>query len=134
MTIGRIATLVFVVIVCLIAPQLGNPKFKGIFNYIQEFQGYISPGILAAFVFGLIFKRAPAAAGISSMILSVPIYGFLQWQFSHVAFLNTHLFPEPGIDIPNEGLKFGVGHNTFRHIAAGADFLGIAFGHSAPLG
>jgi SSS family solute:Na+ symporter len=86
--IGRWATLVFVLVVCLIAPQLGNPKFKGIFNYIQEFQGFISPGILAAFVFGLFVKRTPAAAGITSLILSVPAYGFLKWQFGSIAFLN----------------------------------------------
>jgi SSS family solute:Na+ symporter len=86
--IGRWATLVFVLVVCLIAPQLGNPKFKGIFNYIQEFQGFISPGILAAFVFGLFVKRTPPAAGITSLILSVPAYGFLKWQFGSIAFLN----------------------------------------------
>lgn len=86
--IGRVATLGFVVIVCLIAPHLGNPKFKGIFNYIQEFQGYISPGILAAFLFGILIKRAPSSAGIASLILSVPIYGLLQWQFGDIAFLN----------------------------------------------
>jgi len=86
--IGRYANLVFVVVVCLIAPQLGNPKFKGIFNYIQEFQGYISPGICAAFIFGLFSKRTPAAAGATSLILSVPIYGFLQWKFRWIAFLN----------------------------------------------
>jgi len=86
--IGRWATVVFVLAVCLIAPQLGNPKFKGIFNYIQEFQGFISPGILAAFVFGLFVKRSPAAAGITSLVLSVPVYGFLMWQFKSVAFLN----------------------------------------------
>jgi SSS family solute:Na+ symporter len=86
--IGRWATLAFVLAVCLIAPHLGNPKFKGIFNYIQEFQGYISPGILAAFVFGLFVKRAPAMAGITALLLSVPVYGFLQWQFGDVAFLN----------------------------------------------
>jgi SSS family solute:Na+ symporter len=86
--IGRWATVVFVLAVCLIAPHLGNPKFKGIFNYIQEFQGYISPGILAAFVFGLFVKRAPAAAGITALVLCVPTYGFLQWQFGHIAFLN----------------------------------------------
>jgi SSS family solute:Na+ symporter len=85
---GRISTLVFVVIGCLIAPQLGNPKFKGIFTYIQEFQGYISPGILAVFVFGLISKKAPAAAGVTGLILTVPVYGFLQWQFGQIAFLN----------------------------------------------
>jgi SSS family solute:Na+ symporter len=87
-TMGRIATVLFVVIVCLIAPKLGNPKFKGIFNYIQEFQGYISPGILAAFAFGLIFKRTPPAAGITAMLLCVPVYGVLQWKFGHIAFLN----------------------------------------------
>jgi len=86
--IGRWATLVFVLVVCLIAPQLGNPKFKGIFNYIQEFQGFISPGILAAFVFGLFIKRTPPAAGLTSLILTVPVYGFLMLAFGKVAFLN----------------------------------------------
>jgi len=76
---GRITTLIFVLIGCFIAPQLGNPKFKGIFTYIQEFQGYISPGILAVFVFGMIFKQAPPAAGVTGLILTVPVYGFLQW-------------------------------------------------------
>ena len=86
--IGRASTLVFVVAVCLIAPQLGNPKFKGIFNYIQEFQGFISPGILAAFVFGLFVKKAPRSAGVVSLLVSVPIYGLLMWQFGSIAFLN----------------------------------------------
>lgn len=85
---GRLSTLIFVIIGAVIATQLGNPKFKGIFNYIQEFQGYISPGILAAFIFGLFIKRTPAAAGIVALLGSVPIYGFLQWQFGEVAFLN----------------------------------------------
>ncbi len=87
-TIGRIATLVFVVIVCLIAPRLGDPRFQGIFNYIQEFQGYISPGILAAFVFGLVARRAPPAAGVTALLLCVPVYGYLHWQFESIAFLN----------------------------------------------
>jgi solute:Na+ symporter, SSS family len=87
-TVGRLTTLAFVLIGCFIAPSLGNPRFGGIFTYIQEFQGYISPGILAAFVFGLLIKKAPDAAGVAALILTVPIYGFLQWQFSSVAFLN----------------------------------------------
>ena len=86
--IGRTMTLVFVFIGCFIAPQLGNPRFHGIFNYIQEFQGYISSGILAAFLFGLIFKRAPAAAGVTALVANPLIYGFLYWQFGDIAFLN----------------------------------------------
>ncbi len=85
---GRASTAVFVLIGCWIAPALGDPSFQGIFTYIQEFQGYISPGILAVFVFGMIFKRAPAIAGTVGLILTVPVYGFLQWQFGSVAFLN----------------------------------------------
>lgn len=85
---GRGATLVFVVVACLIAPFLGNERFGGIFNYIQEFQGYISPGILAAFVFGFIVKRAPRTAGAAALLVSAPIYGFLQWQFNDIAYLN----------------------------------------------
>ena len=86
--LGRWATLVFVVIVCLIAPQLGNPKFKGIFNYIQEFQGFISPGILAAFVFGLFVKKAPRVAGVVALLLNVPVYGGLLLFARNIAFLN----------------------------------------------
>ena len=86
--IGRWATVVFVLAVCLIAPQLGNPKFKGIFNYIQEFQGFISPGIVAAFLFGLFIKKTPPAAGIAALVLSVPVYGLLMWKFGSIAFLN----------------------------------------------
>jgi solute:Na+ symporter, SSS family len=85
---GRSATAVFVLAGCLIAPALGDPRLKGIFTYIQEFQGYISPGILAVFVFGMVFKRAPAVAGVTGLLLTVPVYGFLQWQFGRIAFLN----------------------------------------------
>jgi SSS family solute:Na+ symporter len=87
-TMGRIATLVLVVIGCLIAPQLGNPRFQGIFNYIQEFQGFVSPGILAAFVFGMIFKKAPTSAGLAALILSPIFYGFQLLVFPEIAFLN----------------------------------------------
>jgi len=86
--IGRIMTIIFVVIGCLIAPKLADPRFKGIFHYIQEFQGYISPGILAAFVFGFIVRRTPPAAGVTALLLTVPVYGILQLKFSNIAFLN----------------------------------------------
>ncbi|MCK4763071.1 MAG: hypothetical protein KAW12_12825, partial [Candidatus Aminicenantes bacterium] len=80
--IGRICTVVFVVIGCMIAPLLGDPAFKGIFNYIQEFQGFISPGILAAFIFGLFIKRAPGSAGIAALVLSPLVYGLLKLVYA----------------------------------------------------
>lgn len=87
-TMGRIVTLVLVVIGTLIAPQLGNPRFHGIFNYIQEFQGFISPGILAAFIFGMAVKRAPGLAGVTALIANPVIYGILFFAAGDLAFLN----------------------------------------------
>ena len=87
-SMGRIMTLILVVLGCLIAPELGNPRFQGIFNYIQEFQGFVSPGILAAFVFGMIFKKSPPAAGLTALVASPVIYGILFFTAKNMAFLN----------------------------------------------
>ena len=76
-SMGRIVTIILVIFGCLIAPQLGDPRFKGIFNYIQEFQGFLSPGVLAAFIFGIVFKKAPASAGVAALVLNPIIYGLL---------------------------------------------------------
>jgi len=51
--LGRIMTMIFVVAGCLLAPMLDDPKFGGVFQYIQQFQGYIWPGVVAAFLFGM---------------------------------------------------------------------------------
>jgi SSS family solute:Na+ symporter len=87
---GRVTTLLFVVVGCVIAPELARFG-EGIFSYIQEFQGFISPGILAVFVFGFLFTRAPAAAAVTALLLNVPVYGLL-WYYSRwvheIAFLN----------------------------------------------
>ncbi len=70
--VGRIATAVIALFACLIAPLPG--QFEGVFAYIQEIWGFISPGIVAAFLMGLWLKRAPALAGRTVMILSPILY------------------------------------------------------------
>ncbi len=84
--VGRIATVVFLVIACGVS--LSDLLKGGVFKFIQEFQGYISPGIVAAFVFGFVVKKAPPAAGVAALLLSAPIYGLLQWQWGEVAYLH----------------------------------------------
>lgn len=86
--VGRICVGIFVVIGCLIAPLLADPEFEGIFTYIQEFQGFISPGILAVFVFGLIFKRVPPICGVVGLLLNPPMYGLMMLIFPDMAFLD----------------------------------------------
>lgn len=86
--VGRICVATFVVIGCIIAPLLADPKFGGIFSYIQEFQGYISPGILAVFVFGLLVKKAPGAAGVVGLLINPVVYFILAKAIPAMAFLD----------------------------------------------
>jgi len=86
--VGRACVLVFAAVGCFIAPWLDDPKFGGIFTYIQEFQGFISPGILGVFVFGLFVHRAPRACGAVGLVLSPVVYGCLKLAMPGIAFLD----------------------------------------------
>ncbi|MFI3291114.1 MAG: sodium/solute symporter [Opitutales bacterium] len=86
--IGRICVIIFAIFGCAIAPSLANPNFKGVFNFIQEFQGYLSPGILAVFIVGFFSKKAPRFSASIALIASPIIYGFLQYYFNDIAFPN----------------------------------------------
>lgn len=89
-TVGRICTVLFVLIAMFIAPKLDNPKFGGIFTFIQEFQGFISPGVLAIFLFGLLVHRAPRFAGTVGLVLNPILYGTLKWGgLTGIGFLKT---------------------------------------------
>ena len=68
---GRITAAVALVIAVLIAPQLGN--LGQAFQFIQEYTGVVSPGILAVFITGLFWKKTTNNAAIWGVILSIPI-------------------------------------------------------------
>ncbi len=87
-TVGRVWVIVFVLIAMCIAPFLGSPRFGGIFNFIQEFQGFISPGILAIFLFGLLVHRAPRIVGVVGLLLNPALYGILKYAVPDLSFLN----------------------------------------------
>lgn len=86
--VGRIVVLVFAAIGCIVAPMLANPKLGGVFTFIQEFQGFLSPGILAVFIFGMFSHKAPRFAGAIGIVTSPIVYGLLKWQCGDIAFLN----------------------------------------------
>lgn len=86
--VGRCCVPIGVIIGCLIAPVLANPRFKGAFAFIQEFQGFVSPGVLTIFLFGLFVKRTPRCCGVLGLVLSPIIYGILFFGWGDMAFLN----------------------------------------------
>jgi SSS family solute:Na+ symporter len=86
--VGRICVVLFVLVACVIAPNLGRPEFGGIYTFIQEFQGFLSPGILAVFLFGFLIHRCPRYAGWLGILLNVILYGALKILAPEIAFLN----------------------------------------------
>ena len=69
--VGRIAGLVALIVAILIAPQLKS--LGQVFQYIQEYTGVVSPGILAVFLMGLFYKKASNNGAIWGVISSIPI-------------------------------------------------------------
>ena len=86
MTVGRVTTAALVLVGCLWAPLVA--RAGSVFEYIQMFWGFISPGIVAAFLFGLFVPRTPPLAALGGMLLGVPVYGLLLWRLPEVAFLH----------------------------------------------
>lgn len=69
--VGRISSAVALVVACLIAPLLGN--IGQMFQYIQEYTGLVSPGILALFLLGLFWKKTTNKGALVGVLLSIPI-------------------------------------------------------------
>jgi SSS family solute:Na+ symporter len=76
LAVGRIATACVLVVACLWAPII--TKFSGVFRYIQEIWGFITPGIVAAFLVGMLVKKAPALAAKTAMILGMILYALFR--------------------------------------------------------
>lgn len=69
--VGRISGAVALLIAVIIAPMLNG--LDQVFQYIQEFTGMLSPGILAIFLLGLFWKKTTNNAAIWGAVLSFPI-------------------------------------------------------------
>ena len=74
--VGRLTALVALIIAMVTAPLLGN--LDQVFQFIQEYTGVVSPGILAVFLMGLFYKKATNNAAIWGVILSIPIAIFFK--------------------------------------------------------
>lgn len=84
---GRWVALISVIIACIVAkPLLGN--LDQAFQYIQEYTGFVSPGILAIFLFGLFWKKATPNAALWAAILSVPFSILVKATLPQMPFMN----------------------------------------------
>ena len=74
--IGRTSAAIALFIATIMAPLLGGTD--QVFQYIQEYTGVVSPGILAVFILGLFWKKTSNKGAIYGALSSIPIAMFLK--------------------------------------------------------
>ncbi len=74
---GRITVIVAMVLACLVAPALRN--LDQAYQFIQEYVGFISPGVLSIFLLGFFWKRTTSKAALTSAILTIPLSTVLKF-------------------------------------------------------
>ncbi len=70
-TTGRLTVLAALIIAGLLAPTMNS--FPQMFQYIQEYTGVVSPGILAVFLMGLFWKKTSTRGAIVGVLSSIPV-------------------------------------------------------------
>lgn len=83
--VGRLTAGVALIIGVLVAPLLSS--LSQAFMYIQEFTGFVSPGIVAIFIMGMFWKRTTTQAALWMGILTIPVT-LCFYFFTNVPFLN----------------------------------------------
>jgi SSS family solute:Na+ symporter len=74
---GRITVVVAMVIASMVAPALKT--LDQAYQFVQEYVGFISPGVLSIFLLGFFWKRTTAAAALASAILTIPVSTVLKF-------------------------------------------------------
>jgi SSS family solute:Na+ symporter len=75
--IGKWVVIVAMSIAALIAPALKN--LDQAYQFIQEYVGFISPGVLAIFLMGFFWKRTTAIAALTGSLLTIPVSTILKF-------------------------------------------------------
>ena len=84
--VGRIVVIVSFIIACIVAPALQG--LGQVFQYIQEYTGYVSPGVFAIFVFGVFWRKTTPQAALVAAILTIPLSGALAFLFPNLPFID----------------------------------------------
>jgi SSS family solute:Na+ symporter len=70
------------VVVCMIIAAIVAPALKSLdqaYQFIQEYVGFFSPGVLAVFLLGMFWKKTTPSAGLAGALLTVPLAAILKF-------------------------------------------------------
>jgi SSS family solute:Na+ symporter len=74
---GRWAVIISMVIAGIVAPALQT--LDQAYQFIQEYIGFIAPGVLAIFLMGLFWKKTTSNAALTGALLTIPISTVLKF-------------------------------------------------------
>src|SRR5262249_49188576 len=79
------------VIVAMLLAAIVTPSLRSLdqaYQFIQEYVGFTSPGVLAIFLLGFFWKRTTAAAALTGALLTIPVSTILKFLpvWTHGAF------------------------------------------------
>ncbi len=74
---GKWAVIVSMLIAAIVTPALRS--LDQAYQFIQEYVGFISPGVLAIFLLGFFWKRTTAAAALTGTLLTIPVSAVLKF-------------------------------------------------------
>ncbi len=89
-TVGRLTAAGALVIALLVAPFLKS--LPQVFQYIQEYTGLVSPGILAVSMMGLFWKKVTTRGAIWGATLSIPVALALKMPAIQLPFMDQMLY------------------------------------------
>lgn len=84
--VGRLTAVVAFLVAAVVAPALG--QLDQAFQFIQEYTGFISPGVFAIFFFGVFWKKTTSNAALVGAALSIPLSIVLKIGFPLLPFLD----------------------------------------------
>ncbi|RPD42572.1 sodium/sugar symporter [Chitinophaga barathri] len=76
-SVGKYAVIIAMLIAAIVTPALKS--LDQAYQFIQEYVGFISPGVLAIFLMGFFWKRTTAGAALTGALLTIPISTVLKF-------------------------------------------------------
>lgn len=84
--VGKISALTALIIGMIVAPSLGT--LDQAFQFIQEFTGFISPGVVAIFLLGMFWKKTSANAAFTAVLISIPLSALFKFLMPTLPFID----------------------------------------------
>ena len=84
--VGRVMSAVSLLFGVIVAPMLSN--LEQAFQFIQDFTGMVTPGIVVVFLFGLFWKKANSKGALWAIILTIPVSLLLDILIENLPFLD----------------------------------------------